>query len=70
MPKPTTPLKVAIAADSRYQKEIAAEAGVSESLFSLIVNGRWNADEDTKCSIAETLGRTVDELFPPHEAAA
>jgi DNA-binding XRE family transcriptional regulator len=70
MPKPTTPLRTAIAADPRFQKEIAAEVGLSETTLSLIVNGRWNADDETKTALARTLGKSVSELFPSHEAAA
>lgn len=69
MAKVTNPLKVAIAADARHQKEIAAEVGLSEPNLSQIVNGWRSADEPTRSALALTLGKSVDELFAPNGLA-
>lgn len=63
MAKVTNPLKVAIAADPRHQKEIAAEVGLSETNLSQIVNGWRPADESTRSALADTLGKSSDDLF-------
>lgn len=65
-----TPLRLAIVASERKQKDVAEDAGISESRLSQIVNGHWNADEATRQSIADALGKTVAELWPSDEAMA
>jgi transcriptional regulator with XRE-family HTH domain len=62
--KAPTPLRLAIVQTGRTQREIADEIGLSESRLSQIVNGHWNADEDTRDQIAAAVGRTRDELWP------
>jgi transcriptional regulator with XRE-family HTH domain len=61
-------LKVAIVESGRTQRSIAAEVGLREDHLSRIVNG-LHADEATCEAIARALGRHVDEVFPPAEAA-
>lgn len=65
MPKVTNPLKVAIAGDTRTQKEIGADVGLSETQISKIAAAPSHADDATKQALADTLGKSVDELFPP-----
>lgn len=66
-----TPLQMAIFEDGRSQRDIAAAAGIGETYLSKIVNGHPVGD-GTAASLADTLGRTVDELWPTHvdQAAA
>lgn len=59
-----TPLKLAVVASGRRQKDIAAALNMSEGQFSLIVNGK-HASERTRDRIAAELGQTVETLFPP-----
>jgi transcriptional regulator with XRE-family HTH domain len=70
MPSKNIALKVAIAATGRTQREVADEVGLNESRLSLIVNGHWNPDDRTQATLAATLGRTVDELWPAREDVA
>lgn len=64
-----TALKLAIVAGGRPQKDVAADAGMSEAELSRIVNG-LHASEAKRQAIADVLGRTVDELWPSEQAAA
>lgn len=61
--RPVTPLKIAVVASGRQQKDIAARCGLSEPHLSRIVNG-LHCDDRTRSAIASELGLTVDELFP------
>jgi len=63
-----TPLKLAIVASGRTQKEIALAAGLSEPHVSRIVNG-LRCDDDTKGALATALGLKVDDLWP-HDGAS
>lgn len=68
--RPATPLKLAIVASGKRQKELAAEVGLSESRMSMIANG-LHADEATREKIARALDTSVDRLWPdPQERAA
>lgn len=67
MARPATPLKLAIVASGRTQREIALEVGVDEPLMSRIAGGLL-CDEQTQAAIAKAIGRTVAELFPEHAA--
>ena len=70
MAKAPTPLRLAIAASGRLHQDIAAEAGISPSHLSRIVNG-LHAPQATRDAIADALDREVSELFPePADAAA
>lgn len=66
--KQITPLKLAIVASGRHQKDIAAELGVLESTLSRWANGLHVPDERRQL-IADVLGRDVAELFPEARAA-
>jgi transcriptional regulator with XRE-family HTH domain len=68
MPRLVTPLRLAIAQSGLTQREVADAAGLHESRLSRIVNG-LHCDEATREAIARALGRHVDEVFPPAEAA-
>lgn len=59
-----TPLKLAVIASGRRQKDIAAAIGMTEAQFSLIVNGK-HAPERIRKEIANLLGQKVETLFPP-----
>lgn len=53
------------------QLDIAARAGASESMVSRVVRGlSRSSDGRIEAAIAAAVGRPVDELFPPREAAA
>jgi transcriptional regulator with XRE-family HTH domain len=66
-----TPLRLAIAASGRTQREVAEACGLKEPRLSQIVNGHWNADPETRSASAKALGRPEADLFPSaHEAAA
>ncbi len=58
------PLKVAIFASGKTQRQIAAAAGIPENRFSEIVRGWTNPRESERGAIAEALAKPVDELFP------
>lgn len=58
-----TPLKLAIVASGRHQKDIAAEIGMDPAQLSRIVNG-LHAPDSTREAIARALGRKVEELWP------
>jgi transcriptional regulator with XRE-family HTH domain len=71
MTRPVTPLRLAIAASGRTQREIADTLGISEEHLSRIVNG-LHASQRMRESIAEEIGQTVEDLWPistPKEAA-
>lgn len=70
MPKVTNPLKVAIAGDTRTQKEIGADVGLSETQISKIAAEPSHASDATKQALADTLGKSVDDLFPSQAADA
>lgn len=67
-----TPLKLAIVASGRSQRDVAAAVGISEFKLSRIVNRRADADTATRAAIARELGRTPAALFggPPELSAA
>lgn len=67
--RPATPLKLAIIADGRDQKDIAAEIGVHPSHLSRIVSG-LHCDEHTRRKIAMALGRKISEIWPDSERRA
>lgn len=63
MAKMITPLKLAIVASGRSQREVAKAVGISEQQLSLIVNG-LHADERTQKALARELRQTRADLFP------
>jgi transcriptional regulator with XRE-family HTH domain len=67
--KRVTPLKLAIVASGRPQRDLAIELGLHESQLSRIVNG-LETDAGTRYAIADALGRDHDELWPPPLPAA
>lgn len=62
--KRITPLKLAIVASGRPQRDLALELGLHESQLSRIVNG-LETDAGTRYAIADAIGREHDELWPP-----
>lgn len=58
-----TPLKLAIVASGRSQRDIAAAVGISEFKLSRIVNRRAHADAATRAALARELGRSPAALF-------
>ena len=54
--------------EGRKQNWLAERAGMDRRRMHLIVHG-IRPSEDEAQAIAETLGRSVEELFPEHEAA-
>lgn len=65
-----TPLQRVLTEEGRRQTWLADKVGIDKAHLSRIVNGLHVGDDDLKARIAETLGRTVDELFPPLSGAA
>jgi plasmid maintenance system antidote protein VapI len=68
--RPVSPLKIAIVASGRTQRDIAAAAGTDEYRLSRIVNGREQPPDDLMAAISQALGRSVGELWPHHNAAS
>jgi transcriptional regulator with XRE-family HTH domain len=64
-----SPLRLAIAASGRTQRDIAEAAGISERKLSQIVNG-LHADEATQELIASELRQSRADLFPAYGEAA
>lgn len=62
-------LKIAIVKDGRTQLVIAAAAGLSNSRFSEIVNGKWNPSEDEQDAIANAMNLSRAELFGVSDVA-
>lgn len=60
---PNIALKVAMLSAGKRAYEIADKAQISESRFSLIVNGRTEATEAERKAIAKALRRQPSELF-------
>ena len=58
-----TKLKAAIYAAGRRQKDVAAEAGISELELSKIITGRRKATEGEKGRIAGLLGVKSERVF-------
>lgn len=65
MSRRLTPIRLALLERDRTQKWLADELGVSEPVMSRIVNGL--VPDASMCDrIAETLGRSIHELWPGH----
>lgn len=64
-----TPLRLAVVYSGRSQREIAAAAGIGETYFSKIVNGRLHAGDATRRKIAKAVNRRVEDLWPEDVAA-
>ncbi|MDO8209277.1 helix-turn-helix domain-containing protein [Conexibacter sp. CPCC 206217] len=58
-----TPLKLAIVASGRSQRDVAAAVGISEFKLSRIVNRRAQPDTSTRAALARELGRAPAVLF-------
>ncbi len=69
MNRPVTPLRLAIVASGKRQKELAAEVGLSESRMSMIANG-LHVDEATREKIAAALDTSVSALWPENAEQA
>jgi plasmid maintenance system antidote protein VapI len=67
--KRVTPLKLAIVASGRTQRDIAQEIGVDEGHLSRIVNG-LHCSDPMRDALCDALGKTVDELWPASAQAA
>jgi transcriptional regulator with XRE-family HTH domain len=64
-----TPLKLAILEAGVTQKSVAEKAGMSETRLSHIARG-LHPSNDEAVALADAIGRTVDELWPPTGAEA
>jgi len=64
MQTPNTALKVALFISRKRQVDVADKAGVPESTFSKIINGRIAPNADQKSAIARALRMSIHELFP------
>jgi DNA-binding XRE family transcriptional regulator len=53
--------------EGRKQVWLAEQVGVSRNTMNAYVRG-LHVPDDKRILIAEVLGRTVEELFPSHEA--
>lgn len=58
-----TPLKLAIVASGRSQRDVATAVGISEFKLSRIVNRHATPDEATRRALARELGRPAAALF-------
>lgn len=56
-------LKIIIDNSGLKQKWIGIQAGIAETDFSKIVNGKMEATKAQKAAIAEVLGKTITEMF-------
>lgn len=68
MPKPDTPVRQAIRASGRTQREIAEVVGIHEATLSRIASGLY-ADDALRERIAAAIGVDVDSLWPAEQAA-
>lgn len=59
-----TPLQAVLREEGRRQSWLAERVGVHESEISRIVNRGLIPSDAVKQSIADALGKSVDELFP------
>jgi transcriptional regulator with XRE-family HTH domain len=64
-----TPLKLAVVASGRRQKDIAAQVGLDEATFSRIVNG-LHAPDATRAAIAQALDVPEADLWPTTRSEA
>lgn len=62
--KLSTPLKTATVIAGMKQRELAAAAGVHESVISDLCKGRRNPNEDLADRLGRILGRRPQDLFP------
>lgn len=65
-----TPLGDVLREEGRTQVWLAGRVGVQPRAVWTWVHGIHEPDDDTKQRIADALGRTERELFPPDEVAA
>lgn len=56
-------LKIVIENSGLKQKWIGIQAGIAETDFSKIVNGKMDPTEEQKAAIAEVLNDTIENLF-------
>lgn len=68
MRKPT-PLKLAIVASGRTQREIAEMVGIDEDSLSKIANGHRTPSLPRAIKLANLLDTSVTDLFDVHDAA-
>ena len=64
MRKINTNLLTEIKGKGRLQKDVAKKAGMSESIMSMIVRGKYIPDNIQKARIAEVLKVNPREIFP------
>lgn len=67
---PKTRLAEILENEGRTQSWIARRLGVKRQQVGVWVNGAYEPVPATKKQIADLLGRTVDELWPKHEAGS
>lgn len=68
MRKPT-PLKLAIVASGRTQREIAEMVGIDEDSLSKIANGHRTPSLPRAIALARLLNQSVTDLFDVHGPA-
>jgi transcriptional regulator with XRE-family HTH domain len=61
--KRLTKFKLKLLEKGLTQREVAWRAGITEGLMSLIVNGRFNPDEQQMEKIAKAIELPKNELF-------
>ena len=56
-------LLMAVRENSRAQKSVAEACGISESVFSLAIRGRYNLDHRQQEKVAQELNVPIETLF-------
>jgi transcriptional regulator with XRE-family HTH domain len=67
MRRPNTNLISEIIGKGFYQKEVAAAAGLSESVMSMIVRGKYVPDDSQRERIARVLNVSPQKIFSENE---
>ncbi len=70
VPALVSPLKLAIVASGKTQREVAAAAGTDEYRLSRIVNGREVPPPDLRSALADVVGVPVSQLWPAQDLAS
>lgn len=65
-----TPLKRVLEEEGRKASWLARQVGVHPGSLQRWLDGTSVPTEENQRKVADALGRTVEELFPPHEDAA
>lgn len=70
MARTVTPLKLAIVATGRTQRDIASAVGLDEVQFSRVVNGHRTPSVVLAVLIAAAVSCSVEQLWPNQEVAS